>query len=536
MIWINPLRFIVQKLDTNNEVEMNMFDISCPIATQKIVLDENVLNEDFLTSLIKQENEKLRQDVEQYDYDSYISTLEEEQVVQERQVIENKATNKGRRRLEPEGFRKAKEILESYTIHESIIKVDNKTLDGINNLRKEILKNREDKQIHYYIVKGEMKKAANEQHKHYFLTIQDKTKISVIDSMGDEREDFFKCFVFESNLQGIADEKLRFIYTRNSAKLQYSSGVCEIYAIKMAFYIARAHIFNSLSRRFTISNNLLVKRKGEDTYNLDPVFQNGLTEKAFGMQIGGVCFFQGRLLIIDEQINKLSSTNDGKQTAKQKDQEVKLSSTNDEKQAVKQKDQEIRKRLLYYSAKKGELKTFEDIFISDLQKSKKLLVDLYREFSTTRDDFLKVILQNRDIQELNKNSIIEDSIKKIYDKIFDNRQIFIAVDDDYKAILTEEERHELSKEDFDKVIRIINDTLYDRRYDGKDSGSRERLKQLNESLLKLDKMDFLNPYTSIKAGHMYFETLDFKQKLQQRQQEAAAAGNINMVSGQEQQQ
>ena len=69
--------------------------------------------------------------------------------------------------------------------------------------------------------------------------------------------------------------------------------------------------------------------------------------------------------------------------------------------------------------------TFWKIFIKDLEKSKKLLVNLYRKFSAARDDFLKAILQNENIEKLNKNGIIESSIKKIYNKIFDNEQILI---------------------------------------------------------------------------------------------------------------
>lgn len=478
-----------------------MFNVDLrDIATQRVVLNESILNRDFLTRLINEENEKLNQDIEVYTFESH------------NRLISTQNVNKPDEKAE-ENFLQIKDTLKKqHIIHQKIMSVNNFNYKNADKLRNIIFDNyKEDKKhkrkvTHYYIVEGIMQKTKNgTRHRHYFLTIQNGTKIDVIDSMGDERKDFLETFVKSPKLENTANEELRFTYTQNSVKLQYSSGMCEIYAIKMAFYIARAHIFNSILGRFDIQKSIIMKQRTADEKNPDfflyPAFQNGLNEVAFGMQTEAN--FESRLLMIGQQIQKLSQVlYNGKPVGKQKNQKT------GEKLLP-----------LYYSIKKEEVITFEEIFIRDLQESEELLVNLYRNFSAIKDDFLKVILQNKDIKELNKNGIIESSIKKIYDKIFDNRKMFITVNSDYETILTEEEQRKLSKENFSKVICIINNILYNRRCDSKDSDNRKRLKQLNENLLELGKMDFLNPYTSIKAGHMYFEALRFQQQLQQQLQQ-----------------
>lgn len=418
---------------------------------------QNELSKDFLNSFIKEGTRILKQDFEEYDFEAYTKSV--------------KKTG-----LKDEQFLILKNALEKYIIHQDIIEVDNIDPFNVKNLKQVILTNSMDDNTHYYVVKGKYQDGKR-IYEHYFLTIQNQTKIDVIDSMGSERKDFFETFVVDSDLQNALVKQSKFTYTQNTNRLQYSSGVYEVYAVKLAFYLARAHIFNSLSKRFNITKNTIAKDKKTIEFLIDPVFQNGLDETAFGMQTSTV-YFGDRLKILQEQINLL----------------------NKEKQSSP----------LYYFVKKEKQVTFQDIFIKDLEESKKLLIELHDKYKARKEDFLKILTNKKEIVSLNK----DDVVKKIYDMVFDERQEFIPTEDKYYELFIEEERQGFSYEQFEQTVGVMNEILYKRYYKENDCDNAKMLKELKEDLFKLGKIDFLNPYMVVKSGHMYFESLRFQKVLE----------------------
>ena len=127
----------------------------------------------------------------------------------------------------------------------------------------------------YYITKAKY----GDNPEHWFLTIQKSKDIYVIDPLSStERRDFFDAFI-----GGLS----QFNYYRNSQRLQYSSGVCEIFTVKLAFYLARLESFNIINSQF---KGVFINKKSETELlkeqqpnsvmfnQLHPVLVNALNE------------------------------------------------------------------------------------------------------------------------------------------------------------------------------------------------------------------------------------------------------------------
>ena len=68
--------------------------------------------------------------------------------------------------------------------------------------------------------------------------------------------------------------------------------------------------------------------------------------------------------------------------------------------------------------------------------------------------------------------------------------------------LYNEEYSDIKHQDFIKITSMINKILL------------EKSKSMNEELIQIGYVNLLNPYTSLKAGHMYFEALRYQQVLE----------------------
>lgn len=170
-------------------------------------------------------------------------------------------------------------------------------------------------------------------------------------------------------------------YYRTSETLQYSSGVCEIYAVKLPFYLFRLDLFNSMATKLKLlilkerteadiirdvydtkiagnnairigdaikSSNMEIREK----YNIYPsIISCGLNEMSFGKIFGtngeeigdSIEGYKTRLEQLDTQINGISESQKGKK--------------------------------LRYSVNR----TFDEIFLADLQFSKDVLIKLNDE-------------------------------------------------------------------------------------------------------------------------------------------------------------
>ena len=68
--------------------------------------------------------------------------------------------------------------------------------------------------------------------------------------------------------------------------------------------------------------------------------------------------------------------------------------------------------------------------------------------------------------------------------------------------LYNEEYSDIKHQDFIKITSMINKILL------------EKSKSMNEELIQIGYVNLLNPYTSLKAGHMYFEALRLQKILE----------------------
>ena len=185
-----------------------------------------------------------------------------------------------------------------FVLQDELLETEKDNFALLENL---FFENKDKDEIFYYITKAKYR--TNPEH--WFLTIQQKVNIYVIDPLSSiERDDFFNAFIGGRGFQ-------QFNYYRNSQRLQYSSGVCEIYAIKLAFYIARLEMFNKINTRFKgffADQANKQKATGEIIIgHLDPIFENALSEISFGKMVdnAGQISLRARIDNLVEQRTRL---------------------------------------------------------------------------------------------------------------------------------------------------------------------------------------------------------------------------------------
>lgn len=242
-----------------------------------IIIEQEKLNSDIATRI---------EDIGRY----YFEKEEEEKAKSEIKSFENFSNN--------------------YYVHPSIIKlvgVYREDKDGelsiprtedINKSSLEILERAEvegEKKVNFYITKisTEYRGRVNT---HFLLIIKDnKSKeISIVDSSAGLG---FAEPIREAIKTALKDNVVDYNFTNNEQTLQYSSGVCETYAIKLAFFIIRNELFNNISARL---DETRIKF-------LDEFVHIGINELPFGMKKDNEGAIIKDLSIIDERSKEIDS-------------------------------------------------------------------------------------------------------------------------------------------------------------------------------------------------------------------------------------
>lgn len=403
--------------------------------------------------LLAKEIEKLKKDQFEYSYEEFLKEFTQKINKQKKsQSIEIKEDDK----------KHLYEAIFKYEIKPAIFDLNDDNEENTLKLKKEIRNNVKNAETtFYYISQARIK----QNPLHWFLTVQKERQIYIIDSLGSyERDDFFRMFIEESEY---IKKEYKLVYYRNSQRLQYSSGVCEVFAIKTAIYLARMQIFNTVSKFF---KGIFIpsQDKGKPMDTLEPILEFGISEVAFGLMNDKIFFAFNRIKQIENQINRLEESRKTKP--------------------------------IKYSMKLS----FQDVFIRDLKHSVVLLTTLQNKYMPNKSTWLSIVHSI-----INKNEKLKDInskiIENIFDVIYEQRSIIIPNIEILPRLETYTQ--ELSFGDIKQIILIVNDILYNRNKE-------QNVKTIKEELLNLHKIDFSNPYTSVKLGHMYFEALRYQQVLE----------------------
>lgn len=350
------------------------------------------------------------------------------------------------------------------------------TKETSESFRKKIVDNSTEDKKFFYIINGTVDK-----NSHWFLVIQDKTKIYIIDSLGKQRMEFINILVPE-----IDD----FDFYKSDNQLQYSSGVCEMYAIKLAFYILRSQIFNDINGRF---QGILTNIK-EKTGKLDKVFEAGLDEVAFG-----------RFETMVDRVHIL-------ETQKKLLEEQKLLMYGfEEDETVVFFNQKFAKDLT------RSIEMFDGFEQISIEKIIDVLLEKYKLLVDSKEDNQKLISE----LGINKSDYL-NIINSLKELIIDNEEVFktalqklLSMNPITKNSFTnitknkkEQRFNEYLKEElsisFDQ-FKVIFDTF-------------EKIKNSRGVCLELNKegiVDFSNKNTSLRAGHMYWSMLEATEQLKE---------------------
>ena len=143
--------------------------------------------------------------------------------------------------------------------------------------------------------------------------------------------------------------------------------------------------------------------------------------------------------------------------------------------------------------------SFAQFLVRDLNLSLKVIEELDKQYTIVNSK-----------NELNKTNLIR-AVKELLNITDDDKRteyITILVDntslkygsctEDYNS----EMYKNINQEELEEVTTTINKVLF------------EKTKDMTKRLLGIGYIDFSNPYTSLKAGHMYFEALRYQQVLE----------------------
>lgn len=252
-------KILIKRMDeteANEEYILNVDGSMSDDDVEKgIIIEQEKLNSDIATRI---------EDIRRY----YFEKEEEEKAKSEIESFKNFSNN--------------------YYVHPSIIKlvgVYREDKDGelsiprtedINKSSLEILERAEvegKEKVNFYITKISTK-YRDRLNTHFLLIIKDNKskKISIVDSSAGLG---FAEPIREAIKTALKDHVVDYNFTNNEQTLQYSSGVCETYAIKLAFFIIRNELFNDISARL---DEMRIKF-------LDEFVHIGINELPFGMNM-----------------------------------------------------------------------------------------------------------------------------------------------------------------------------------------------------------------------------------------------------------
>ena len=411
------------------------------------------LTDDIMMELIEMEKEKFQKDLSTYSVTDKENEFLEAKMLQglDKASIENSKPFKAiKKSIKPEN-----EFI--------MVTINDETIENSSKLKSLFEQNiKEQNKTFYYIAKAKY----GDNPEHWFLTIQKSKDIYVIDPLSSiERADFFNAFM--GNMS-------QFNYYRNSQKLQYSSGVCEMFAVKLAFYLARSEAFNRFNLQFQY---FFINRKSE-------------TELSKEHQPNSVMFNQLHPVLV----NALNEFNFGR-FVEDKKREIETRKQSLIEQRTRLLENSV--RMLHYSS----TKTFGELFVEDINLSFNVLRELDERRAVIKSDgnLNKDVLIDATYKLLYKKSKEENEkqlelIKRLVNKITSAQYGFTD--------LYNEEYSDIKHQDFIKITSMINKILL------------EKSKSMNEELIQIGYVNLLNPYTSLKAGHMYFEALRLQQVLE----------------------
>ena len=346
---------------------------------------------------------------------------------------------------------------------------------GYNQLQELIVKNSRSNKPVNYIVSGKIGNAV-----HFFLLEQQGKIVIVKDSVGLERDDFFKTFLeFKSDF-GIK-------YYRISNKLQYSSGVCEVYSIIQMFFDMRLRLFNKPYRDDILSSVII----DESCNKLLAVFSDGLTEASFGTFENFVQENQPRG---SSNQTMLSLGHGGAMY----DARYKL---------LKRQIESVRNTSEFYAL--GE--PFKDIFVLNQQKGSNL--NTYLSLSLKLLEFLNenmFLLKEEKIGII--NNLLVENLKLIPSERVKSA-ISIILDEGNKLISGSDELVNKIESVFVKKGIIQRDDLVSvlKKYRSDSFADR-----LAKAVLDSGKVDFSNPRMFIRAGYAYWKTLEYVETFDRR--------------------
>ena len=412
-----------------------------------------IMDESFVQRLFEKEKMEFKEDLQ-----NYTDEVKKEEFI--RYKIKKNEQNYKLEKRENTLFEK---VLASTTIQSEFIllKPLSDIVENYSELRKMFEEHKDIKdKTFYYITKAKY----GDNPEHWFLTIQKSKDIYVIDPLSStERRDFFDAFI-----GGLS----QFNYYRNSQRLQYSSGVCEIFTVKLAFYLARLESFNIINSQF---KGVFINKKSE-------------AELLKEQQPNSVMFNQLHPVLV----NALNEFSFGKFVSKD-DISLDLRIKNLVEQRTRLMDDSL--RLIQFKPKTS----FAQFLVRDLNLSLKVIEELDKQYTIVNSK-----------NELNKTNLIR-AVKELLNITDDDKRteyITILVDntslkyggctEDYNS----EMYKNINQEEFEEVTTTINKVLF------------EKTKDMTKRLLGIGYIDFSNPYTSLKAGHMYFEALRYQQVLE----------------------
>ena len=347
-----------------------------------------------------------------------------------------------------------------------------------HNPLKELIVNNSKKNITFnYIVSGTANNAT-----HFFLLEQQGNDVLVKDSVGSEdRADFFNIF-----LKFDVDVGIRFHKVFD--KLQYSSGVCEIYPVIQMLFDIRLRLFNK-PYRYSILNSIIEQDKKT---RLLEIFTDGLTEAPFGTFEGFVKENQPT----NSQSNRMLSLGHGgaiydARYTLLETQKNRAKATSKELYSVGKEFKKI--FAIQPTTQNPELDAYLNIslrLLSFLRKNKFLVkqqkVNLISDLMATSLN----IPQNR------LKSVISIMLDEIDNLVISSEDLVSKIETYYRQSIS------IQKGELESVVKLyISQGFADR---------------LAKSILDAGMVDFSNPRTYIRAGYAYWKTLEYAEMFDRR--------------------
>lgn len=326
-----------------------------------------------------------------------------------------------------------------------------------NELRKRIRERKNDSKTYFYITKVQ----EGDNPSHWFLVIQNGKSVYTVDSSGLNGfpENLYKMFVLTN------DKEIKYLHNIN--RLQYSSGACETFAVKVAFYMLRLRIFNDISCKLGI---ITENRRG---FALDSILEYGLSEQ-----------FLGRF--------KKDDKNDKDDRYELFEKRLNIADNN--------LDELAKEKQLYYS--KSE--TFNKMFKEGIETDKENLRYVLDNYQASDDEIIDAVFDAIKNPKKDGTGVIctfsEEELKIAYDINKRSRAESKKIDNNnFRSFIKDE-----CDMDFDRYTKIMSEF--------------EKIRDTEEyynSIKNKGKVDFYSRMCSIKSGFMLREAMKLKQKIEE---------------------